>query len=311
LALFNDDGSFVSNKDTFTGKKIEQAIHTERSKYEEVYIFVKRSLIDAEQMTGSMEAVMRTKIANSKVYHEKQIAWIVEAYPSANDREKILISKLQVWTDPVWDVTLNSLKTPLPAEIWSHSPTAKPMTREQISNAILQKIIAYSSENVHMWSQTVHSEVIMHPPWDMLMGRDTSKEGVHVYFQHYKNTQITPLKLMYDEKQPNFAVYQQIFKTTNKSTGEKGEDLDFVFVEIVDEKIRYWRTYFDTTSSAQKGDSTFRQQFCRNNNNTSPSSSPTISPSSSPSTSPTISPSCNDASPPAPPPLPPKKTQAF
>ena len=47
----------------------------------------------------------------------------------------------------------------------------------------MRKIKAYATENVHLWSETVHSEVIMHPPWDMLMGRDTSKKSVNVYFQ--------------------------------------------------------------------------------------------------------------------------------
>jgi len=38
----------------------------------------------------------------------------------------------------------------------------------------------------------------------------------------------------------------QIFCTTNKETLQRGEDLDFVLVEIEDKKLKFWKTYFDT-----------------------------------------------------------------
>jgi hypothetical protein len=98
LNLFTDDGCYVSNKDTFKGKSIGKEIDQEREKFEEMYalltrisiyftggylhlflftnnryLYVKRSLVDADQMMGSMEAIMRTKAINSKVYHERQV----------------------------------------------------------------------------------------------------------------------------------------------------------------------------------------------------------------------------------------------
>jgi len=247
---------------------IASVINAHLQKYCEVYFYVKRSLIDSEQLMGSVESVVRTKLHGAKVYEEKQVAWILSVIPRGPDR--MGITNWCVWIDPVWHVTLNSLETPLPHEVWSPIPTAVPSCREEICNIIIRKVKAYSHENVHDWAQCVHNDVIMHPPWDTLIGLDACKKAVHVYLQNYKHTQITPLQLLYDETQPNFAVYQQLFKTTNKITQEEGEDRDFVFLEVVDGKIRYWRTYFDTTSSAQKPESTFRQVFSKALNRNSP-----------------------------------------
>jgi hypothetical protein len=46
------------------------------------------------------------------------------------------------------------------------------------------------------------------------------------------------------------------FCTTNKETGQRGSDLDFVLVEIEDNKLKFWKTYFDTDQSVQHADKT-------------------------------------------------------
>jgi len=210
---------------------------------------------------GAVESVIRTNLHGAKLYEERQVAWIVSVAPIMDGSDCMKITNWHVWTDPVWHVTLNSLETPLPHEVWKPSKTGKsPRSRDEIASLIIRKIKAFSRESIPDWEKCVHDDVIVHPPWDTLIGLDASKKATHVYFENYKHTKITPLHLMYDETQPNFAVYQQIFKTTNKATGEEGEDRDFVFLEVVDGKIRYWRTYFDTNSSAQKSESTFRGQ---------------------------------------------------
>jgi len=180
------------------------------------------------------------------------------------DGEHQGVWRWQTWKDAS-RVTLRSIDTPLPSEIWRpatpRSFVPATQAREKIYELLEEHMHAYKTADLNLWRQCIHEEVIIHPPWDVIIGRNTAKKAVNVFFQNYTNTEITPLHLLYDETQPHFVAYQQIFKTSNITTGEVGEDVDFVFIEVVDQKIRYWRTYFDTTASAQKCDKTFRQVF--------------------------------------------------
>eukprot|EP01112_Ceratiomyxa_fruticulosa_P009441 TRINITY_DN2459_c0_g1_i1.p1 TRINITY_DN2459_c0_g1~~TRINITY_DN2459_c0_g1_i1.p1 ORF type:complete len:156 (-),score=32.17 TRINITY_DN2459_c0_g1_i1:502-969(-) len=124
----------------------------------------------------------------------------------------------------------------------------------------MRKVSAFSLEDIPKWDSVVDDDIILHPPWDSLRGRDSCRRGIEIYFKNYKDTHVIGLRTLVDETQPNFVVHQQIFQTTNKHTHERGSDMDFVFIEISNGKIRYWRTYFDTNSSVQKYELTDRFQ---------------------------------------------------
>lgn len=256
--LLSDDVEYSAHKKTWKGKKqVMEALQNELNR-EEIYIFKKREVIDSQQLYFAMEAVIRYKEGGTPRigYQERQIAWILIVDQDLN------ITNWMAWMDPIWQVYIRSLETPLPTETWQPScDPGSPLTREQITDLIKTKVHAYTNEDLVEWGKTVHDEVIIHPPWDNLLGHDCCEKAVDVYFKNYKDTIITPLRLLFDETKPSFVVYQQIFQTTNKTTGKQGKDVDFVFIEVAQEKIRYWRTYFDTDQSVQKQAQTFRSTF--------------------------------------------------
>jgi len=253
--LFSEDVEYSKHKRTWRGRS-NVLYELQRELDTEVIIYKKREIIDRQQCAAAMEAVIRIKDSVRSGYQEHQIAWMVML------NSDLSIQHWQAWTDPVWHTYINTLETPLPQETWQ--PSEEPGvggSREDVGRLIESKVHAYQKEDLEAWGNTVHDEIIIHPPWDCIIGGDCCRKAVDVYFQNYKNTIITPIRLLFDEEQPHFAVYQQTFQTTNKSTGQQGKDDDFVFLEVAQGKIRYWRTYFDTDQSVQTQAQTFRGMF--------------------------------------------------
>jgi hypothetical protein len=103
----------------------------------------------------------------------------------------------------------------------------------------------------------IHDEIVLQPPWDYVVGQAALVAGANVYFANYTDTRVTLHRLILDPTQPHFGVCEQTFACANPDTGRRGEDHDFAFFEIAQGKLRYWRTYFDTTRSVQVVEKTF------------------------------------------------------
>jgi hypothetical protein len=110
---------------------------------------------------------------------------------------------------------------------------------------------AWSSHSLDRLGQVIHDEICVCPPWDYQLGRQNVERGARIYFTHYQDTQVTPTRIVNDPDQPYFGVCEQTFACTNPETGRRGADADFAFFEIAQGKLRYWRTYFDTSQSVQ------------------------------------------------------------
>lgn len=285
---YKTEGHIIDNvEDTLS------CISSNISSFSSLKFFVKRKIIDEEQGIIAVEAVTRTipsrpsspssllsssppsstspsstsrPTSPTSVISERQIAWILKC----DDDGKV--KQWQTWKDPVWQGSIKHNETPLPSEVWhasclssssalSFASCSSIYTRSYIENLMIKNSILYASNEMKKWEEEcAHKDIIMHPPWDTLIGRDCCLKAASIFHSEYKDTVITPLRLIYDSMQPGIVAYQQIFQTTNRETGKIGRDEDYVFVEVVEGKIRYWRTYFDTGNSTQTTSQTFKSK---------------------------------------------------
>lgn len=163
-----------------------------------------------------------------------------------------LIARWRTYLDPVRQRTVADLEASLPDEGWSPCPdSGPPLSRTSTEQVIHAYAQAWSNHNVAQLSAVIHEEMVVQPPWDYVVGRAAIEAGAQVYFANYLDTCVTPHRLILDPTQPHVGVCEQTFACTNPDTGQRGEDHDFAFFEIAQGKLRYWRTYFDTTHSAQ------------------------------------------------------------
>jgi len=72
-SLFTGSGSFIMNKKIHRGDQIENALFEQFRQYAEIKLYIKRTIIDTEQMMCSAEAVMRTKSHSSDSFSESQV----------------------------------------------------------------------------------------------------------------------------------------------------------------------------------------------------------------------------------------------
>ncbi|MCL4300151.1 MAG: nuclear transport factor 2 family protein [Anaerolineae bacterium] len=163
-----------------------------------------------------------------------------------------LIVRWRTYLDPVRQRTVADLEAPWPDEGWSPCPEpGPPLSRTAVEGVIYAYGQGWSKHNVAQLSVVIHEEMVVQPPWDYVVGRAAIEAGAQVYFANYVDTCVTPHRLILDSTQPHVGVCEQTFACTNPDTGQRGEDHDFAFFEIAQGKLRYWRTYFDTTHSAQ------------------------------------------------------------
>ena len=214
--------------------------------WQRVQLKVRRLLIDVEQSAAAAEWACRYAGQDERGCQELLGGTVLDF--EANGRVK----QWRTYLDPVRRRTLADWTTPLPDEGWSPYPDPGPSPARTFIEQLLQRsATAWSSHDLAGLSSVFHDEICIQPPWDYLAGRAAAEAGAQVYFTNYRNTQVTPRRILIDPSQPYFGVCEQTFACTNPDTGRRGEDHDFAFFEIAQGKLRYWRTYFDTTNSAQ------------------------------------------------------------
>lgn len=214
--------------------------------WQTVRFHLRRLLIDVTQRAAAVEWICRYAQSNQVGYQE-----ILGGSTLDFDRAG-LVRRWRTYLDPVRRRSLANLNAPLPAEGWSPSPNPgsppAPAVVEQLIHAYAQ---AWSHHSQAQLGAVIHDEICLQPPWDYMAGRAALEAGAQVYFDNYTDTVVTPHRLIFDPTQPYFGVCEQTFACTNPDTGRRGEDRDFAFFEIAQGKLRYWRTYFDTTHSVQ------------------------------------------------------------
>ena len=229
------------------GRSQAQALLTSRlAELQAVYLHVRRLLIDVRQRAAAVEWICRWRKQAEPEYREIMGGTILD-FDLAG-----LVSRWRTYLDPVRQRNLADLAVPLPDEGWSPSSNPGPSpARETVVQLLQAYATAWASHDPAQFRELIHDEMCIHPPWDYMLGRTAVEAGMQTYFANYLDTQVTPHRILIDPSQPYFGVCEQTFACTNPDTGRRGEDHDFAFFEVAQGKLRYWRTYFDTTHSAQ------------------------------------------------------------
>eukprot|EP01113_Clastostelium_recurvatum_P017024 TRINITY_DN1993_c0_g1_i2.p1 TRINITY_DN1993_c0_g1~~TRINITY_DN1993_c0_g1_i2.p1 ORF type:complete len:359 (-),score=66.83 TRINITY_DN1993_c0_g1_i2:587-1606(-) len=261
--ILHDNVHYMYLGEELDGKeKVEGSLRQYFEQFSEIKLYKRRMLVDTRQKLVGTEFYARwlRSCSPGGMYEERQLAWLFEmkpSTPSSSPSRPYLISRCLLWMDPVYCNHIRDLATPLPTEVWTPSlHPGTPLSQPEVDVLIQKKVDAFSREDVNLWLCLVDDDVIMHPPWDILRGKMASTEGILTYFQNYHGTQVTSLLTLSDETQPQFFVHHQIFHTTNRKSHKAGDDVDYVFGEVCNGRIRYWRTYFDTKASVQKAELT-------------------------------------------------------
>lgn len=227
-------------------EQVYSALQTQLAEWGTCRLHPRHILVDAAQLVAAIEWVSRVARPNETDCYELLGGTVIDF------DETGLIRRWRTYLDPVRRRILPSLDAPLPGEGWSPcsdpGPAPTPAEMERVIHANAQ---AWSSHDLAQLQAVIHDDIILQPPWDYVAGRAALEAGGCIYFANYRDTLVTPHRLILDSTQPYLGVCEQTFACTNPDTGRHGEDHDFAFFEVVQGKLRYWRTYFDTSRSAQ------------------------------------------------------------
>lgn len=227
-------------------REARAVLETCLAEFQSLRLHLRRLLIDPVQQVAAVEWICRYTESGESGCQEILGGTVLDFDQTG------LIYRWRTYLDPVRRRTLSGFDDPLPGEGWSPCPEPGPQPSPTLVREIIQTYAqAWSQHNLVQLNATIHDEMIVHPPWDYVVGRTAIEAGARVYFANYTDTRVTPQRLILDSTQPYFGVCEQIFACTNPDTSRRGEDHDFAFFEIAQSKLRYWRTYFDTSRSAQ------------------------------------------------------------
>jgi|GEM_PF-560413 len=208
--------------------------------------YLRRLLIDVQQSVAALEWVCRYVAQDTKICYE----FLGGAALDFTDDGQLY--RCQFHLDFDRSGLVSALELPWPHEQWSPCQNPGPPPDRAQSEQLLQAYTrAWSSSDVETVGQLLHDNVYLCPPWNYQEGKEAVVAVAHYHFTHFLDTQVTPHRIIFDESQPYFGVCQQTFACTNPKTNQRGEDSDFVFFEICEGKLRYWRNYFDTGHSIQ------------------------------------------------------------
>jgi ketosteroid isomerase-like protein len=225
---------------------VQRALERYLTHYSLIRFHLRRLLVDPMQQVAAVEWIGRFARSGENGCEEFLGGTVLDFDPAG------LIVCWRTYLDPVRRRMLDTPAAPLPGEGWLPYPDpGPPLPRAAIEQFIQAYAQAWSNHDLAQINRVIHAEIVVQPPWDYIVGPAAFEAGARTYFANYTETCVTPHRLILDATQPYFGVCEQTFACTNPDTGQRGEDHDFAFFEMAQGKLRYWRTYFDTTRSAQ------------------------------------------------------------
>ena len=223
-------------------------VHLEKhiNEMQTVRFYLRRLLIDVQQSVVALEWICRYVDVNTNQCYE----FLGGAALDFNSDGQLY--RCQIHLDFDRSGIISALENPWPQEQWSPCQDPGPTPIRAQSEELLRAYAkAWSRGDVESIGQLLHDNVYLCPPWSYREGKEEVVAVARYHFAHFLDTQVTPRRIIFDESQPYFGVSQQTFACTNPKTNQRGEDSDFVFFEICQGKLRYWRNYFDTGRSIQ------------------------------------------------------------
>lgn len=226
--------------------RAQAALEEHLSEWQAVRFHLHRLLIDTAQRAAAVEWICRSAIRGEEDCQEILGGTVLDFAQNGQLRQG------RTYLDPNRSRVIADIDAPWPNEGWSPSQEPGPApTRTEAEQIIRANARAWSSHDLVQLEAVIHDEICICPPWDYQQGRAAVQKGAKIYFANYGDTQVTPRRFIIDPTQPYLGACEQTFACTNPDTGQRGEDSDLAFFEIAQGKLRYWRTYFDTTHSVQ------------------------------------------------------------
>jgi limonene-1,2-epoxide hydrolase len=241
------DVCFVWLATRWTGHDpVQAALEQYLKEWQAVRFHLRRLLIDADQPAAVVEWVCRYIRSNEPGCRQLLGGTVLDFDENGQ------LHNCRTYLDPNRSGAVSNLDAPWPDEGWRLSSNpGSPPTRAVAEALIWANARAWTHHDPAQLSAIMHDEICVSPPWDYLEGRAAVEKGAEIYFANYRETEVTPHRFIIDPTQPYLGVCEQTFACTNVETGRRGEDFDLAFFEIAQGKLRYWRTYFDTTHSIQ------------------------------------------------------------
>jgi hypothetical protein len=247
MAGIHSDIKVIWPRAEWTGwNQVQACLEKHFNETQIIRLYLRRLLIDIEQSVAALEWVCRYVDQNINVCHEFLGGTALDFNSDGQ------LYRCQIHLDFDRSGVVSALETPWPQEQWSPCQDPGPAPSRAQSGQLLHAYAeAWSSGDVERVGQLLHDNVYLCPPWSYREGKEQVAAGARYHFANFLDTQVTPRRIIFDERQPYFGVCQQTFACTNPKTNQRGEDSDFAFFEICAGKLRYWRNYFDTGRSIQ------------------------------------------------------------
>jgi hypothetical protein len=224
--------------------QVQASLSNWLAQQERVRVHVKRLLVDEMQRAAAVEWVLRTTPVGGGAT-QQLLGIAVLGFDEA-----CRLSECHVRWDGPRSGPIAHIHAPWPVERWIAAESAS-TTRQQVESAAQRLAEAWTSRQREHFLTLVHDEVHLCPPWDYRIAPAGFMVIVDYHFSAYRDTCVTVERVIYDEAQPTFGVVMQTFACTNAATGRRGADADIAFVEVVADRLRYWRNYFDAEASVQ------------------------------------------------------------
>lgn len=246
-AGLHPEASFAWLNQRWQGRdQIQAALTALLAGWTEVRLKPVHLLIDPGQHAAALAWVCRYRQAGAGSCQQLLGGTVLEFTPEG------LLRHGRTYLDPVRSGSIPDFSVPWPAPGWNPCQEPGPPPDRAVLEGVVQaNARAWASHEVAQIGQLIHDDICVSPPWDYLRGRSQVERGAQVFFEHYRETQVTPHRVIVDPTQPYFGVCEQTFTCTNPETGRRGSDSDYAFFEVAEGKLRYWRTYFDTSQSVQ------------------------------------------------------------
>ncbi|RMF04679.1 MAG: nuclear transport factor 2 family protein [Chloroflexi bacterium] len=222
------------------------AMQEQMFNYTALQLRIVRLLVDVEQQAAGVYWIQRSVTVAHGDCVETQGGTIIEF------DNQLRMRHFHFYLDTIRRRIITGINEPWPEVGWSPArDSGQPPSRAAARQIIHAHARAWSSHELAQLRAVFHDEICVCPPWDFQQGWPDVARAAEIYFANYTDTHVTPRRVLFDSAQPNFGFCEQTFACTNPDTGRRGADEDLAFFEIAQGKLRYWRTWFDTSSSVQ------------------------------------------------------------
>lgn len=127
----------------------------------------------------------------------------------------------------------------------------KAVSETRLRDLLLTEARAY--EGLASFEAVLTDDCVLVNPWTVEISREQRMAGFEAFRASYDECTVDLKDLLVDADQPGLFAARRTFRCRNRDTGQRGEDDDMVFGEVVEEhglRLRYSRVVFDPAATA-------------------------------------------------------------